>query len=269
MKTSSWGGMTRAEHDSIPHTAQMLAEACITTSKLANSSATVEKVAYPVFDILQNRTFYEAGDKSIVLSSLASYCAPDDVFVCELEAESGSVLFKKLSESYIPTATKTVVNPVTNESNISDGDLGTYAQPASDLSPLETREMVRWDFGTSALRSVVCRLYGATANMQVRLDASDNGTDWAILMSKSAGDATDVFNATFRYLRWVCRNLSDASQLASGFRIYELQVFSPMEAYNTFSRTNTATQRNDRIFLGYKGSSALTLAVYLFRKIWR
>lgn len=261
MKVSGWGGMTREEHDALQHTSAMIAENAIT----------VPKIAFPVFEVMQDRLYYTSGNKNIAVFA-SSKSNVDDIFVCELHASSGSVLFKRHTESLLLNATKTIVNPVANESNIYDGNPNTEAYPSSNLNPGETREMIRWDLGTSAERMVVVRMIAYHSYEGVKIDISNDETTWTTLFNVySTGGAWEKYTfstATFRYLRWVCYNNSSSSNPGSDFKLCELQVFPPeMQSYNTFPRIMRATTRNEGICFCYSGDSALVLGFYLFKKI--
>lgn len=271
MKVSSWGGMTRAEHDAILHTSDMIADDSITTSKIVNNAITPLKISFPVYEVLQDRLFYESGTKKIIFF-IPSKSNINDLFVCELHASSGSVLFKTNAQSLLLNATKTIVSSVDNESSIYDGNPDSAANPHYYVNQNETREMIRWDFGTSATRTVAVKMGVVASYAGEKIEISNDGTNWTTLFEvyyNTLPQICDFSTATFRYLRWIIYNNDSVNRKAAGdFWLHELQVHPELEQYNTFSRTITATTQKEGVCFCYSGDSSLVLSLYLLRKIW-
>lgn len=73
MKVSSWGGMTREEHDAIQHTSAMIADGTITTADIASGAVTSEKLAVHVFEKIFETYLNEAAIVTISNLNLSNW----------------------------------------------------------------------------------------------------------------------------------------------------------------------------------------------------
>jgi len=234
-------GLTALDHAAIQHTSDMIQDgtikdvdiapdAAIAKTKLALTGAIKDSDIAPDAAIATSKL---ADDAGITLTKLADEAkawnllnrvklpAPATSDYVTPSAASAS------SSRYTPAFDEVIrrhADGVTNEENIYDGNGETYATPGFTLGAKSSYEMIVWDLGTEAERTVHFKHYSGDVYVFSYIDTSSDDATWTTQNTANNGTSEATFTATFRYIRWVCKNDSPNDMGASYARMFYLWV---------------------------------------------
>ncbi len=212
------GGLSRAQHASLPHTSAMITDGTITNDDIAAAAA----IAYTKLALTGMKVKLPAPSES-------DYATPSAV------SAFGTNLYPvTISDKVLRNPT-----PVTDQPNIYDNDDETFARLTNDI-PVTTQEVLVWDMGSVDKRNVTYKIGSGSPSQKVRLQCSSDDVEYTLIDEAVNGIKSGGEVLTFRYLKWESQNIDAIQHPGSDHKYYTLNV----EEY-TYPESNTIDEGVD------------------------
>jgi hypothetical protein len=137
-------------------------------------------------------------------------------------------------QNLIPSATKTVVQTLTNESNAYDGDDSSYAF----INPSASGDVIQWDLGSVMNIIIYAKTQGGGLATVYKsyIYYSTDGSTWTLLGSDNGGTAIIVGNVSARYIKW------SVNATGATYYLYTIEAY---QVPSVLSKTRTFTSDID------------------------
>ncbi len=167
----------------------------------------------------------------------------------------------KLSADYI------IYNPYgINTANVYDCNDSTLVKGPAITAPAGpvTVELVRWDLGTADYRFVFARVIAADSYRRSRVEVSEDGSTWTLVVEAANTVKQAALYAKFRYIRWLYRDASTGQASLDYARLYSLEVYDPLDVPNTRVVEEIPDDRTGTYNVFYDASSSIYYAVVYY-----